>query len=272
LALYHRWRPNEKFVIFTVYMDESGTHGSETMLISAVMGRVAHWEKFEKKTKRLYKRYGVNVFHAKEWQDSDGDFKGWKVDKKAVFLDRMGELINNHIEIGCDAILKMSDYKKYYDNEEKPKKLARDSPYGVCFRAALAFMAEKALAWEPLTERRFFNIVAEQGCKNSQDALRIFEELRGIMLDDYKGLLGTLTFADKRDCLPLCVPDVLAYGTYRKEEGLKPKVRIKTPTRADKTYKGNYYGIWVDKDTLVSLKSDLLGRDAKRLANHGGAR
>lgn len=266
LALYHAWEPDKYFMIITAYMDESGTHGSETLLISAILGNVKQWHKFEKKTQRLFDRNEVKVFHAKEWNGSKGDFKGWKVDRKIKFMDNLAAIINSNLESGCSAILNISDYKKYYDNEEKPKKLPRDSAYGVCFRAALSFAADATLNQHPHNERRMLNVVVEQGHKNAGDTLRLFEMLRANLKDEYKGLLGTITFADKRDCLPLSAPDALAYGSWRSEEGFEPTMRAKFPLRGDSTYRGNYHRLLIGEETLKWLKHDLMLQDATRLA------
>ncbi len=255
-------------IITTAYMDESGTHGSETMLITALFGKSKQWQKFEKKTRRLFDKHGVKVFHAKEWKDGDKDFKGWSVDQKVKFLDNFGVIINNNLEIGCNAILKISDYKKYYDNEEKPKKLPRDTAYGVCFRAALSFVVQAALSQNPLYERRVLNVVVEQGAKNWADTRRLFEMFRDNLKDEYKGLLGSITYANKKDCLPLAAPDALAYSSWRGEEGIKPTMSAKFSLRSDATYRGNFFGLRIGQESLSALKHDLMLDDALRFS-HG---
>jgi hypothetical protein len=243
------------------YMDESGTHGSETMLMSAWAASEAQWSKFEERATAFFLENDVKIFHAKEWRGGHGDFAGWSMNKKAKFMDDFGALINTTTEIGCTAILKMSDYRMHYVNGVKPKKLQMDTPYGICFRAALAFVAQAAVtldAWKG--EQRTLNVIVEQGHKNAGDVQRLFEMFRHELLERYRGCLGSLTFATKLNCLPLAASDALAYGSYRQEENLKPNV-LANHDRSKETYQHNCYRLGIDRDSLISLKADLMRDD-----------
>jgi hypothetical protein len=78
VALFREWRPERLFVIFTAYLDESGTHGgSPITLMSAFLGSARQWQNFEKDYVKLRRIYGFSVFHAKDWRDTDGEFEGW---------------------------------------------------------------------------------------------------------------------------------------------------------------------------------------------------
>jgi hypothetical protein len=50
---------------FTAYFDESGTHaGAELTAMAGFLGDRRQWQKFEKRTDKLFKRFRVDVFHA----------------------------------------------------------------------------------------------------------------------------------------------------------------------------------------------------------------
>jgi hypothetical protein len=43
LSLHHRWEPERPFVLITTYLDESGTHGSSTLMtMGGYVGKLAH--------------------------------------------------------------------------------------------------------------------------------------------------------------------------------------------------------------------------------------
>ncbi len=71
-------------MILTAYIDESGTHGPSP--VSVMAGYVAdarQWHKFDKRTSKLFRRYGVDICHAIDLKRGDGAFRGWSVDKKS---------------------------------------------------------------------------------------------------------------------------------------------------------------------------------------------
>ena len=61
----HRWKPNELFVIFTSYFDETDTDGpSPTVIMAGYVGHAYQWRRFEKKLAGIQGRYGFKIFHA----------------------------------------------------------------------------------------------------------------------------------------------------------------------------------------------------------------
>jgi hypothetical protein len=43
MALAHHWEPRKIFVIVTIYVDESGTHGSPVVILGGCVGRLGQW-------------------------------------------------------------------------------------------------------------------------------------------------------------------------------------------------------------------------------------
>jgi len=256
-------------VIITAVLDESGTHGSETMLITAWLAKAGQWREFQKRSRALFDEYGFKVFHAKEWRDSDGEFKGWKVNKKIRFLDEFGHIANEELEAGFNAVLKISDYKKFYANSERPKKLQFDTAYGVCFRAILMHAADFAALhrskdW-PARKERHLSIILEQGAKNAGDAMRIFDEFKAELRPEHKSLIDTFATKTKEECLPLAASDIIAHGTFRAEEGIPPTWKFGSDMKMSKSYSKNFYRLGIEEAALRSLKEDLMRMDSDRL-------
>ena len=101
VALFREWRPERLFVIFTAYLDESGTHGgSPITLMSAFLGSARQWQNFEKDYVKLRRIYGFSVFHAKDWRDTDGEFEGWSRQKKNSLSGIFLKLLTNASPLG----------------------------------------------------------------------------------------------------------------------------------------------------------------------------
>jgi len=103
---------SDQVIPITVFMDESGTHGSPVITMSALAGDPENWVTFSHHVQAVFAQYGVNTFHAKDWKHHKGEFKGMPPDRRAEFLDRFGEAINTSVACACCAVLKMEDYRR----------------------------------------------------------------------------------------------------------------------------------------------------------------
>jgi hypothetical protein len=143
LALFHRERPDAKFMVLTAYLDESGTHGNAAtaVVMAGYIGNVAQWSAFETSFAKLLEDNGARIYHAKKFRDSDGDFKGWSAIKKSYFHAEFTRLIDENLEHAFFAMLSPSQYKAIYKGHRNPKKIRDDTEYGMCFRACLSYAA-----------------------------------------------------------------------------------------------------------------------------------
>lgn len=254
VALAHRWEPERNFMVLTAYFDESGTHeGSGLAGMAGFVGDARQWRKFEKRAGRLFKRFGVDVFHTIDVRRTDKDFEGWKVDQKIEFLDEFQHIINETLESGVAAFISDDDYK-YFSNLEWPRKARKDSKYTVLFRACLAQIVDVVGNIPNVFEPKL-HVVLEEGHKNAPDAVRIYkwaqERLRHQNLPHY-GLAG-LTFEGKGDSLPLAAADLFAYTAWGAEVGQKIIGVARKPIKSHDSYRGNYFRIMLDRESLESL-------------------
>jgi len=237
-------------VIFTAYLDESGTHAGAD--VSAMAGHVAdarQWRKYQKRTAKLFKRYGVQVFHAIDVRRGHGDFKGWTVDRKIEFLDEFQHIINETLESAFVAFIRDDDYK-YYSGLHWPKKTRRDSKYTLMFRACLAHVVD-VVGHIPQAFEPRLHVVLEDGHNNAEDARRSYQWVKDRLPRAQRALAG-LTFSDKND-LPIAAADNFAYNTWGDVVGQKPIGIAKNPTKSDKSYRNN--AVWIDlnRNSLDSL-------------------
>jgi hypothetical protein len=250
-------------MIFTGYLDESGTHAdSEISAMAGFVSNARQWRKYEKRTARLFQRYGVKTFHAIDVRRGDGDFAGWKVDRKIEFLDEFQHVINETLESGVVAFIRRDDYQ-YYLNLNWPQKVRWDSKYTLMFRGCLSEMVD-VIGHIPHETEPHLHIVLEDGHTNADDAVRNYQWVRDRSPHAKRALAG-ITFADK-NCLPLAAADYFAYIALRDKLGLPWLGVARKPTKSDLSYRNNMCWVDLNRDSL-----DGLHEQAIRIAYGGPA-
>jgi Protein of unknown function (DUF3800) len=214
---------------FAAYFDESGTHGgSELSCMAGFVGEARQWRKFEKRAGKLFNRFRVDVFHTIDVRRTNKDFKGWTVDRKIEFLDEFHHIINETLECGVSSFIKDEDYK-YYCGLDWPRRTRRESKYAILFRACLSHMIDY-VGHIPLWKEPRLHIVLEDGHNNANDAVRMYDWAKDRL--GQAQALTSLTFDNKKTCLPLAASDLFAYSAWGAQVGQKPIGAPKIPLRA----------------------------------------
>jgi hypothetical protein len=256
-------------MILTAYMDESGTHGASAVsVMGACTGSVRQWQKFERRTSKLFRRYGVAVFHAIDLKRGDHEFHGWSVDRKIEFLDELAHIKNETLEYSCAVTLKHSDYETFYANRDRPKKVVKDSKYGILFRGALGHVLQgilKVPEWAQMTDEIKLRIVLESGHSNAKDALRLYEFFRSTGNEKLSRTLTGIAFESKDACIPLGIADLLAYNVYLVETGGKKIGIAKRPLKNTQSFRDNSLRFSIDQRALEALYRQSLDLHNKRV-------
>ena len=209
VALRHRWKPNELFVIFTGYFDESDTHGSApNVTIGAFLGHALQWRRFEKRLLKLQRKYGFRVFHSKKFKARRGEFEGWPENKCISLISDLTDLVEHKLTMGLTLSLDHGRFMSEYRSAPIPKKMSLDSQYGACFRGCLAHLLNFL---EARGNQDRLNIVFEGGHPNVGDCARIFYDLKKRWARAGADVLGSFAIDDKDSCPPLMVADMLAH-------------------------------------------------------------
>ena len=216
LALFHKWEPERLFVLVTVYIDESGTHGSGYTILGGWVGRLGQWSGFDPEWRRLLKQNGLPYFHSRKLRHSKPPFEGWRDDRKSAFMAKAARLATKNLAFGFTVSLSDSDYDEHYVAGYRPKRAPLDSRYGLCFRfmvGVVSNLIREAFPNRPLD----VHFVLESGHRNYGDAERVFHLIKSSKEpkeDWLVAMLRTLTSGDKKDFPGLQVADVLAYNAF----------------------------------------------------------
>src|SRR2546430_1465188 len=98
IALEHRWKPEELFVLFTAYFDEADTHGAApNMAMGALLGHARQWEIFGRRLKAIRETEDFKIFHATEFKASKGEFENWSPERSMRVVNSLTALIQKHL-------------------------------------------------------------------------------------------------------------------------------------------------------------------------------
>jgi hypothetical protein len=210
IALEHRWKPEELFLLFTAYFDEADTHGrAPHMVMAALLGQARQWELFRRRLGTMQRTERFSIFHATEFKASTGEFKGWDDTKGAGLIHSLAELVRDTLTEGVTAHLEHERYIKEYRQSYTPKGIALDSQYGLCFRMILAHLL--SILMETGNKHKL-HIVVERGHRNALNTERIFNEIKETQKTRGVEILGDWTLAKKEEAAPLMVADFLAHS------------------------------------------------------------
>ena len=203
-------------MIVTIYIDESGTHGSPVTILAGWVGRLGQWATFDPKWNRLLKRSDLSHFHSKTMRHSGGEFKGWTIAEKQAFLAKAAKL-GKTLEFGFTIILGENDYQEHYLAGHRPKEIQLDSRYGLCFRYCLGLIPSLAIQSFKKNDLEI-SFVLESGHVNFGDADRIFKKVkksRQVNEQEIIRTLKSLASGDKINFPGLQIADVVAYNSFQ---------------------------------------------------------
>jgi len=194
--------------LYTVYLDESGTHAdSDAAVVAGFVSNVTQWEAFSQGWQQVLTDSNLDYFHMSDFENRTGQFSGWQEDARRDVLNKLLSIIHDHTfwNIGC-IVLRQS-----FDSilSSAVKQICGDA-YGA---AALS-------CWRHLGEilkevDGWMDCSMEAGAKGSGALQLIFQEDSKISEWRNNHRILVLSFRDKRAYLPLQAADMLAYELYK---------------------------------------------------------
>jgi hypothetical protein len=269
IALYHCWNPDKIFVIFTVFLDESGTHGgSPVTIMGGVYGTARQWVIYERRLKALRREYGFREFHAKKFKNGVGDFEGWSREKKLNLVCALSDLIDDEMTGSVVVHLDNEKYQTSFRDGLVARKTRIDTKYGLVFRCCLSHLVHEIISISRKCggkiHKNILNVVLEDGHKNAGDAVRIFRETAEEAAQSSFGhLFGAISFASKATCPPLAVADFSAHTSFLIEKHMKRGFSF---TGDDRGPKSKVRMFRLSSRTLANQRKGVLEREEKRIA------
>lgn len=197
-------------VVLECYLDDSGKDPQSH--ITTVAGYIAHeseWRAFEDEVEPIFERRKVSILHAKQLEDTDGDFKNWKVVQKQAFVAQICQLMSRHLSLGVTMSAAKVPYRVF--KGQTPTKYAM-SPYTFCFNVIIDWIL-KDIFLGGAAHADGIALFLEAGHENNAEAEKLFHELRSLFR--LENVLRSITFIPKDSCRAIQVADLLAFYSRR---------------------------------------------------------
>ncbi len=200
-------------MVLVCYMDDSGTdRDSAVVTVAGFLAPMESWAEFESAAGHMFAGHGISLLHTVDLHASDGEFKGWTRKKKCEFCTELASLMRPFMPFGISVSAKKSVYrhrKAEYDAWHN------HSAFGTAFFQAMLitygriFYDLPGMMAHPKID---LSVIMEDGNKNNQDALGVFNSLK-----HDKGLvkLASMSFAGKKTCIAIQTADFLAFYSRR---------------------------------------------------------
>lgn len=186
--------------LIRVSLDESGTHdGSPVITVGAAWAKPSVWKKWTSDW-NVAKR-PIQVHHSVDCHNRDGEWKGWTKKERDDYVKRILPVIAKHKIRGRVSGLDLNAYKESLSHRPGVIELFGD-PYVACFQWAVTDICETL---ENEGHRRIA-FIHEQNDKQ-EEAVRVFRRIER----EFPDLAISITFAPKKEFVPLQCADVLAY-------------------------------------------------------------
>lgn len=199
---------NGIIAVFVAYFDESGTQrGSPIVAVAGFIAPDKQWSRFQAEWEKVLQQEGISFFHATDWENRQGQFKGWDNNRRIAVYKKLIGIIQRRITIPVLTAVNTADYAetKLWETvqEEFPK-----NPYGFCALTCMQIIA----AWaDQVKHDGPIAYVFEDGAVHRTE---LTSSLRSILKDEVnkrRFRFISLTYADKREFSPLQAADILAY-------------------------------------------------------------
>ena len=167
-------------------------------------------------------RLGSGTFTRSIYLGARKQFRGWKPEDVNALDLALDGVIARHLQLGFSVIVRDDDYKNIHGAGPHRSAPVKDTKYGVCFRACLAFVpsfiaSELKLAGQgALAEPTRIDFALEGGPANVGDARRLFELYKKDALPEWQHLIGEFDTSTKEN-VGAQAADFLAYAVYRAE-------------------------------------------------------
>jgi hypothetical protein len=167
------------------------------------------WASFETEIEPVFAEYGVKILHARDLENTDGEFKGWTVLRKQAFVARIGQVMARHLLVGHSHSAVKGTYLAHA-RERIPQRTL--TPYAFCFNRILDWVLRDVRVGR-IANTEGAGFILECGHENNADAQRCFYAVR--QEHGLENILRFIGFVGKESCRAIQVADLLAFYSRR---------------------------------------------------------
>jgi hypothetical protein len=201
---------------WTVYLDESGTHGASSILVmGGAVATADQWRTFDRRWETVLEREHLPYIHYVDLIGRRKFYRKYSTPEVNQICAELAGIALSTIPLTVSAVLRPDDYHSIY-KVEATRRFNRNSPLGILFRATASFLPSY-IADAGLDERPEIDFVYEAGAANDGDIKQLYQLLQTETPPEWGKRLGTLTFVEKGLARGLELADGVSFASLRLE-------------------------------------------------------
>jgi hypothetical protein len=196
--------------VFQCYLDDSGTSGLPIVTLGGFVAHTNQWEIAEPKLDAVMNRHGIEIFHAKQFHDTDPPFAGWSKVRKLSFTEEVFSA--SHLALaGISIGVEKEGLKR--GKKLQPGAFDRMSPIGVAFASLMTrLLTNQALAAAIKQEGIAF--LVETGNANSAEIEQYFDRMAKMPV--FEGVLRSISMVPKSHSRAIQLADFFVFYSRRR--------------------------------------------------------
>jgi hypothetical protein len=200
-------------VVLVCYLDDSGKDPQNPITtLAGYIARDTAWQAFETEVEHWFTEYGVTTLHAKELQDTDGDFKNWSVLRKHAFISCVCQARVPHLMMGLSMSALKGTYQTRADESDRKRTV---TPYTFCFNVLIDWIL-RDFRTGAVANTEGVAFILECGHENNPEAEKEFGVIR--KMHNIEHLLHSISFVPKESCRAIQLADLIAF--YSRRDGV----------------------------------------------------
>jgi len=207
--------------VLVCYLDDSGKDPQNPITtLAGYIARDTGWEAFETDVEKWFDHYKVNTLHAKDLDDTHGEFKGWPVLKKQAFVSRVCQVRAPHLMMGMSMSALKGTYKVRAAESGRKRTI---TPYTFCMNVIVDWLM-RDIRIGGVTNTEGVALVLECGHENNAEAQETFYGIR--KQHQLEHLLHSISFISKGSCRAIQLADLLAFYSRREAVAMEKAKRL----------------------------------------------
>lgn len=207
-------RIRRKLPMLTAFFDDSGTHKKGPFCVLAgYIANADQWKAFsEEWDTELRAEPNIPCLKMSSANSKDGPFRGWETTAIERKVTRLAEIVNRHAIGGIAVVVSNDAYRKI---AEGCLPSTVDHPYWLCYSKIVTETLE--IYGRESNDEKINFVFDTQGEGYERRALLMHDNWREIFKASPNGnLLGSLTFGNDVELMPLQAADMLAWHVRRR--------------------------------------------------------
>ena len=238
--------------MLAAYFDESySTQPPRTIAVAGYLSTIEQWTRFEAEWREFLQRYQIaNPFHMTDFMAGRGQFTGWSREKHDRCVASYCSIINRRTNLRLSVGFDLSVF------EDEMRRFPEFGPYGFCVFEWMQ-EAERFMDRNDVTGPIAYVFESGSGFGRQIHDTLVWIRQRRAMRERYR--LGSFSFADKREVLPLQAADIYAWESRSHHARLlqTPALPMR-PSLYRLVSRGKHQGIYFGRQGFVEWKRRLL--------------